>query len=155
MNVSDLIDRYQLTAHPEGGYFREVYRSDQSVHACASDLKRDAVTHIYFLLVKGEVSRFHKVLHDEIWNFYEGDPLRLITIEEDISNEVLLGGVQGRYVSVVPGESYQAAESTGLYTLAGCTVAPGFEFADFSFLSDDPKSSDRVHSQFPEYQRFF
>ncbi|MBF0240178.1 MAG: cupin domain-containing protein, partial [SAR324 cluster bacterium] len=115
---------------------------------------RSAVTHIYFLLVKGQISRFHKVLHDEIWNFYEGSPLRLIQFDGVQLAETMLGPGCETYVSIVPPKVYQASETTGEYSLVGCTVAPGFDFADFSFLKDDATQVDvlmRIHA---DYQRF-
>ena len=135
--MQELIDRYQLQPHPEGGYYREIYRSDLQISSPRSDAERSAVTHIYFLLTKGQVSRFHRVIHDEIWNFYAGAPLRLITCDESGFGEELLGGNGGDYAAIVPGGCYQAAESTGDYSLVGCSVAPGFDFADFSFLADN------------------
>jgi predicted cupin superfamily sugar epimerase len=81
MNVQKLIDRYKLIPHPEGGYYREAYRSEQILYSPAAGKKRRALTHIYFLLPAGQVSRFHKVIHDEVWNFYAGAPLKLKLIE--------------------------------------------------------------------------
>lgn len=147
-----LIEKYQLQPHPEGGYYREVYRSEQEVESAFSGEKRNAVTHIYFLLVKGEVSRFHKVLHDEIWNFYEGAPLKLIEFNGEDVEEKIIGARNESYVSIIKGGVFQAAESTGEYTLVGCSVAPGFDFKDFSFLSE--KQQIIVKKHFPEYNRF-
>ena len=134
--MQHLIDKYNLIPHPEGGYYRELFRSNQIVISSVPDQKRNAVTHIYFLLLRGQVSRFHKVLHDEIWNFYEGSPLRLIKFNGDKIEEVIIGKNSDSYVDVVPGGLFQAAETTGEYSLVGCTVAPGFDFADFSFLTN-------------------
>ncbi len=111
--MHNLIDKYNLVSHPEGGYYDVVYESKQAVISPVVNKDRKAVTHIYFLLLKGQVSLLHKVAHDEIWNFYEGDPVKLIkfdglTIEEDI-----IGSGCRDYVSIVEGGIYQAAESTG------------------------------------------
>ena len=76
--MQNLIDKYKLVPHPEGGYYAVLYESEQTVMSPVVNKDRKAVTHIYFLLLKGQVSIFHKVAHDEIWNFYEGDPLKLI-----------------------------------------------------------------------------
>lgn len=122
-NPDDLIKKYKLQPHPEGGYFREVYRSEQELISGVANDKRNAVTHIYFLLKQGEFSKFHRVLHDEIWNFYEGAPLKLIEFDGEIIVEKVIGDY-GKYVSVVKGGVFQAAESTGEYTLVGCSVAP-------------------------------
>jgi len=159
--VQLLIEQYQLQAHPEGGYFREVYRSTQTVHSDVVNDTRHAATHIYFLLSAGQFSRFHRVLHDELWHFYAGAPLRLVTYNTDEQSvcEQLIGETNpsydddmGEYMALVPAGDFQAAESTGAYSLVGCTVAPGFDFADFSFFST--AYAQFVTSRFPDYQRF-
>lgn len=133
--VIELIEKYGLEPHPEGGYFKEEYRSNQLLQSPISANKRNAVTHIYFLLTKGQFSRFHKVVHDEIWNYYEGDPIRLVEYDGSEIVETVIGPGEKDYYKVIKGGVFQAAESTGIYTLVGCTVAPGFDFKDFSFLN--------------------
>jgi len=150
-NVQDIIDRYNLQPHPEGGYYKEIYRSEQEVVSKQNSEKRNAVTHIYFLLKIGQFSRFHRVLHDEIWNFYEGSPLKLIEFDGEKIEEVFIGSENGSYTYVVKGGIFQAAESTGEYSLVGCSVAPGFDFKDFSFLNEEPKMLDSLKTDFPEY----
>lgn len=136
--AEELVRRLKLEEHPEGGYYRETWRSPTSVLSPIVNAQRSAVTDIYFLLTKGQVSRFHKVKHDEIWNFYEGSPLRLYVY--DPKNQKLsihlIGPIPGcsSYKIVVQNNFWQAAESLGEFSLAGCTVAPGFDFGDFSFL---------------------
>lgn len=78
-----IIDALELSPHPEGGYFKEIYRSETTVLSPHAGEMRSALTDIYFLLISGQVSRFHRVLHDEIWHFYEGAPLMLVEIEAD------------------------------------------------------------------------
>lgn len=152
--MQHIIDQYQLEPHPEGGYFREVHRSGTRVASPAVLADRSAVTHIYFLLLKGQVSRFHRVMHDEIWNFYQGDPIALLQYNGNtLSRETIGPGCNG-YALVMNGGIYQAAESTGNYSLVGCTVAPGFDFADFSFLADDPEAASDFNRQHHEYSRF-
>ena len=147
-----LIDQYQLTPHPEGGYYKEIYRSAQSVTSPVTGEERQAVTQIYFLLTRGEVSRFHRVVHDEIWHFYQGSPLALIQYDgEKVTRQVI--GPETGYTAVVPGGVWQAAESCGDYTLVGCTVAPGFDFKDFTFLSDQPAQAEFMQAHHP-YHRF-
>ena len=153
-DMQQLIDKYKLVPHPEGGYFREVFRSGQTVFSSVAHTNRDAVSHIYFLLTKGQVSRFHKVLHDEIWNFYAGAPLRLMKYDGGRIEEEIIGTDGNSYVSFVAGGLYQAAESTGEYSLVGCTVAPGFEFGDFSFLSDNPDAVTDFMQKHHEYEKF-
>ena len=152
--MQKLIDKYHLVPHPEGGYFSEFYRSEQSVKSAAVNQDRRSVTHIYFLLPEGQVSIFHKVVHDEIWHFYEGDPIKLLKYDGFGTEEDIIGAARNGYVSIVKGGVYQAAESTGAYSLVGCTVAPGFEFEDFSFLRDEPELKERFLEEFPDYRRF-
>lgn len=156
--AAELIDILELSLHPEGGYYKEVYRSKSKLTSPENNKVRNAVTDIYFLLVSGQISRFHKVVHDEIWNFYEGAPLELIEINSDtleISRTVLGNNEHTlKYKHCVEGNNWQAAYSTGEYTLAGCTVAPGFEFSDFEFLKDDKEFHDRILKNHPELSEF-
>lgn len=134
----DIIKALKLLPHPEGGYYKEVYRSNSVLHSPTVDAERPALTCIYFLLEKGQVSRFHRVKHDEVWNFYLGDPLRLIELNAGKKSEIRLGQTQNPpcFQHTIQANNWQAAETTGEYSLVGCSVAPGFDFADFSFLSD-------------------
>ena len=150
--MQEIIEKYQLTAHPEGGYYREIYRSEQQVNSSINGAPRAALTHIYFLLQAGQISRFHRVLHDEVWNHYEGAPIRLIGYNEKISNEKIIGPGCEDYTYVFPGGLWQAAESTGEYSLVGCSVAPGFDFADFSFMNE--AEGALLHEQCADYGRF-
>ncbi len=145
--MENLIKKYDLAPHPEGGYFKEIYRSGQTLESPITEETRNWVTHIYFLLVQGQISRFHRVIHDEIWNFYEGDPLQLILFDaKEIRTETIGPGCNG-YVTIVPGNTWQAAVTTGRYSLVGCTVAPGFDFSDFSFLTDTPGELERFRAE--------
>jgi len=153
IEVQKIIEKYHLKSHPEGGYYCEVYRSEQKVSSEKTIEPRNAVTHIYFLLTKGQFSRFHRVLHDEIWNFYEGSPLKLIEFDGQTVEEKIIGSENGSYVEVVKGGVFQAAESTGGYTLVGCSVAPGFDFKDFSFLTDEPSMLDTLNLKYSEYNK--
>lgn len=152
-DIQAIIEKYQLQPHPEGGYFREVYRSEQLVNSKLAGEERNAFTHIYFLLTKGQISRFHRVLHDEIWNFYEGSPLKLIEFDGQKIEEKVLGSENGTYVSVIKGGAFQAAETTGECSLVGCSVGPGFDFKDFSFLTDEPDKLATLNTKFPEYMK--
>jgi uncharacterized protein len=147
--AQELIQKLELEPHPEGGYFKEVYRSDLKVESSAVGATRAAVTEIYFLLCRGQLSRFHRVEHDEFWHVFEGASLRLIDSDLNESQEILLGAEQLHYQHCIRGGRWQAAETTGDYTLVGCTVAPGFDFSDFRFLSK--AESARFEES---YQRF-
>ena len=150
--AKELIETLGLIEHPEGGYFKEAYRSGINVFSPTAESERSAVTEIYFLLCKGQVSRFHKVLHDEFWHFFEGAPLRLIDGDLQSFEGFELGGASTHYQHCIQGGRWQAAESTGDYTLVGCTVAPGFDFADFAFLSE--AEADSVKQHFATYAKF-
>lgn len=150
--VQKIIEKHHLKSHPEGGYYCEVYRSEQNVSSEKTIEQRNAVTHIYFLLAKGQFSRFHRVLHDEIWNFYKGSPLKLIEFDGQKIEKKIIGSENGSYVSVVKGGIFQAAETTGEYSLVGCSVAPGFDFKDFSFLTNEPEMLDTLNLKYSEYK---
>src|SRR5512145_2478745 len=122
----------ELKEHPEGGRFREVYRSNNTVSLQNGRIK-SAVTHIYFSLNTGEVSKFHKVDSDEIWNLYQGGGLKLYTWDGSGTPPLCteLSANNNCYCHVVPAGVWQAAEPISDKVLVGCTVAPGFEFADF------------------------
>ena len=153
-NVQEIIDYYQLEKHPEGGYFREVYRSELLVYSENVNDNRSALTDIYFLLTEGEISRFHKVLHDEVWHFYEGSPLKIIDYNGSSYQEKIIDdqiGTDFRYT--VKAGHFQAAESLGEYSLVGCIVAPGFDFKDFSFM-DDKKEQEKLISAHVNLKRF-
>lgn len=153
-----LIAALELSPHPEGGYFREMYRSATVVHSPAADAARNALTDIYFLLQAGQISRFHRVLHDEIWHFYEGDALILLEFNpaDMVMNQVVLSaaGVVPNYKHCVKGSNWQAASSAGAYSLVGCTVGPGFTFNDFQFLSDNSGLQTTFLQRFPQYGKF-
>jgi predicted cupin superfamily sugar epimerase len=105
---------------------------------------RAALTTIYFLLPAGQVSRWHRVTSDEVWHYYEGAPLELVMADAAMTRLTrrVLGPVGDGMapVATVPASEWQAARSTGAYTLTGCTVGPGFEFDDFEMLvTGDPR----------------
>jgi len=155
--IKTIIKKYQLEKHPEGGFYKEIYRSDLKVKSPAVQYKeRSSITDIYFLLAQGQISRFHRVIHDEIWNFYEGDPLKLITYNPQTNqlSEFILGKENGFYKTVIAGGVFQAAETTGLYSLMGCTVAPGFDFEDFIFLKECDEELKKILSISPTYQNY-
>ncbi|MBM3751430.1 MAG: cupin domain-containing protein [Acidimicrobiia bacterium] len=153
-----LIRQLSLRPHPEGGWYSEVFRSRHLVTADGRRGERSALTTIYFLLVSGQCSRLHRVASDEAWHFHEGDPLELVSCDPEFERceHVRLGPWDGtvRPAHVVPAGYWQAARPTGAYTLVGCTVGPGFDFADFAMLSDDPDAASRLCARFPELEEF-
>jgi predicted cupin superfamily sugar epimerase len=146
--AAQLIEALRLAPHPEGGFFREIYRSVSRVQPDDGRQDRDAATTIYFLLVEGTHSRWHRVLSDEVWHLYEGGPLELFSAppSADQVQRVVLGRAieSDGPVHVVPAGWWQSARPLGAYVLAGCTVAPGFAFEDFSFLRDDAEAMARL-----------
>lgn len=151
--AEELIHSLRLQPHPEGGRFREVFRSRDRVARLGTAVERAALTSIYFLLPAGEHSRWHRVESDEVWHFYEGDPLELLWLGADgrVRRETL-GPVsaEAQPVRVVPAGCWQAARPRGAYTLVGCSVAPGFDFADFALLADHPAEAEAARRHFPE-----
>jgi uncharacterized protein len=151
--AATLVTTLGLVRHPEGGYYRELYRSQASVQPADGRGPRTALTTIYFLLAGEAVSRWHRVQSDEVWHFYEGAPLDLWTAspQGDYVNQyklVPLEGAQGP-VWTVPAEWWQAARSTGAYTLVGCTVGPGFDFGDFALAADQPAAAAALRAASP------
>ncbi len=127
-----------LAPHPEGGYYRESFRAPLAVDVPQGT--RAASTAIYFLLPAGSFSALHRVRSDEVWHHYEGDPIELYMLLEDGEAQVVRLGhdlARGdRPQVVVPAGVWQAAVPVGdRFALCGCTVAPGFDFADFELPS--------------------
>lgn len=139
--VTALVERFQLLPHPEGGYYKEMYRSagqiPQSVLPERFSGNRCFSTAIYFLLQQGNFSAFHRIQSDECWHFYAGDSLHLHVIHPNGVYELLKLGndlAAGEcFQAIVPAGSWFASETApgGNYSFVGCTVAPGFDFADF------------------------
>jgi predicted cupin superfamily sugar epimerase len=129
LSAAEIIARLQLAPHPEGGHFRETFRDSR----CDAS-GRAASTAIYFLLARGERSHWHRVDAVETWHYYAGDALTLRIADAHGVRVVRLGAdltTDEVPQAIVPAHAWQAAESTGDWTLVGCTVAPGFEFAHF------------------------
>jgi predicted cupin superfamily sugar epimerase len=131
-----------LQPHPEGGHFREVFRSTAAVEPLDGRPRRSALTVIDFLLGAGERSAWHQVRSDEAWHLLEGGPLWLWCVPPTLDrlDRLRLGlasaqGVMPRHV--VPAGWWQAAEPEGAYALVGATVGPGFDFDDFRFGRED------------------
>jgi len=129
------IETLRLAPHPEGGAYRELHRSKSEVRL-ADGRVRPALTHIYFHLGAHEHSRFHRVEQEEVWNLYQGDGLRLWIYDESthILRELVLARAAEAFCAVVPAGCWQASEPRSGPVLAGCTVAPGFDFQDFRLL---------------------
>jgi len=135
MDADQIIAALGLAPHPEGGYYRETFRDAEPKG------ERAHSTAIYFLLKAGQVSRWHRVDAVEIWHWHAGAPLALAIAPPEGPAEMLRLGpavLDGeRPQGVVPKGSWQQARSLGAWTLVGCTVSPGFEFAGFEMAADD------------------
>uniref|UniRef100_A0A7S2Y1H2 DUF985 domain-containing protein n=1 Tax=Fibrocapsa japonica TaxID=94617 RepID=A0A7S2Y1H2_9STRA len=154
-----IIEKYELIPHPEGGYYKESFRSDVKVQVGSSsgDGKiRTASTAIYFLMTPESVSRLHKIKSDEVWHFYLGTSITVVELDEKT------GGYKTTIVgpNVLDGEFVQYTVKAGTwfgsfpntlsvnedsFSFVGCTVSPGFEFEDFEL-----GSRGRLAEQFPE-----
>lgn len=166
MNARDLIQKFSLEPHPEGGYFKETYRSEDVVDCSlfeggkrrfgrddrTGQLKRNTSTGIYFLLPEGSRSCLHRIKSDEMWHFYLGGPMCVVEIDEGGKlTETILGQdiVVGQVVQhVVPaGVWFGGYPLDGTdYSFVGCTVAPGFDFSDFE-LAD----RESMMKSFPQH----
>ncbi len=155
-DASYWLEKLQLTSHVEGGAFREVYRSELILPRKSLPLffqgDRSASTHIYFLLAAGQFSAFHRIAGDELWHFYYGDPLLVYEIGHNSRLTVHRLGTDPE-----KGESFQTVIKAGSwfasvpapdseYALVGCTVAPGFDFADFELAK-----GTALAQQYPEH----
>jgi hypothetical protein len=143
-----------LVAHPEGGRFREVFRSARVVTSHQGHC-RAALTHIYFSLQPGEVSRLHRVSADEVWNLYRGELRLTCWAGGDAPPErIVLSACVDRFCHVVPAGTWQAAEPLAGDVLVGCSVAPGFTFADFELLRGGTETARRIVGLEPAMARF-
>lgn len=156
--IQNLIHQYNLLPHPEGGYFKETYRSEESIPASGLPLRfsggRTFSTAIYFLLLKDLFSAFHRIKSDECWHFYEGESLKVHVLHLDGTYELIRLGKNREegevYQAIVPAGAWFASETSGEYSFVGCTVAPGFDFADFELAraaelkSEHPKSASLI-----------
>jgi uncharacterized protein len=143
MTADDVIRLLGLEPHPEGGHYRETFRD-----AATGGSSRAASTAIYFLLRAGEVSRWHRVDAVEVWHWHAGAPLLLSLAEAENRRDIRVGidlAAGERPQAVVPAHAWQQAQSLGAWTLVGCTVAPGFDFAGFEMAPPgwEPAASQR------------
>jgi predicted cupin superfamily sugar epimerase len=146
--AADLIASLQLVPHPEGGFYRQIYKSPITVR----NGSRAALTIIYFLLPEGHVSRWHRVASDEVWTHLRGEPLRLHRFDGVAAGAHVVDGSSPLHV--VPAGEWQAAEPLGSHALVACFVAPGFEFADFALMADDAEAAASLRQIAPALLRF-
>lgn len=141
--IAELIERFHLQAHPEGGFYSEEYRSEMEL----PQLGRQLMTSIYFLLPSAHVSHFHRIKSDELWFFHEGSPLTVHTLDENGHTEHRVGLqlndeqtpqllVKG---NTIFGSSVNEPDS---YSFVSCVVAPGFDFRDFELFTSEELLAD-------------
>lgn len=154
-SVHQLVTHFQMESHPEGGYYKEVYRS-KGVLALQSEtglISRHYCTSIYFLLPGNTFSAFHRIKSDELWHFYAGDPIEIFVLNKDKKLEVILLGNRPErgevFQAVVEGGCWFASRTSNQegYGLAGCTVSPGFDFEDFEMAE-----RAQLLQEFPGYE---
>lgn len=156
--AEEIIKALNLEPHPEGGYFKETYRSQGTIMPDSLDPaykgSRNYATCIYFLLTSDSFSAFHRIKQDEIWHFYDGSPIRLHTISETGEHATFIIGrnlAAGEVPQlVVPGGHWFAAEVIlqNDYSLVGCTVSPGFSFEDFEL-----PTRQELTAKFPTHEK--
>lgn len=156
--VESLVQKLQLLPHPEGGYYKETYRSEGVIRRDALGTEfngdRNYATSIYFLLTSDNFSAFHRIKQDEIWHFYKGSAIRLhmISPNGEYTSHLIGADIAAGEVPqfVVPAGYWFASEvsKANSYSLAGCGVAPGFDFADF----DLPARKDLI-ALYPEHEQ--
>ncbi len=156
--VKRIVERFELEPHPEGGFYREVYRSttklDHPGIPAGSKAERSAGTLIYFLLSGGDFSAFHRVRSsDEIWHLYAGGPLEIFVIDDagQLERRVLTTDVSaGEPTTMIPAGNWQSARlAAGAdWALGGCTVAPGFDYEDFEM----PPAAELL-ARYPAHER--
>jgi len=157
LSAEELVGRLELARHPEGGWYRESYRSMDVVPAFALPEKfggpRACCTAIYFLLERGEISALHRIKSDELWHFHAGTTLTIHVITQlgehltmDLGRDLDSGAA---FQAMVPAGCWFGAElsGAGAYALVGCTVSPGFDFADFEMGS----RAELLH-EFPQHE---
>lgn len=157
-NVIEIIEKLNLLPHPEGGYYREVYRSNEKISTRGLpprySTERTFSTSIYYLLQSDQFSSFHKIKSDEIWHFYSGSPIAIHLFFQDRKYEKVIMGnkIEDNQLLqyVIPKETWFAAEpiDKDSYSLVGCGVAPGFEFEDFELA--ERKDLSKI---FPDYEK--
>jgi predicted cupin superfamily sugar epimerase len=142
MNIpSKFIREYRLQPHPEGGWYKETYKSSEQISSHALPVRfggdRPYSTAIYFLLEQGNFSSFHRIKSDECWHFYTGGPLQIFEIAEDGNLQVITLGNDvskgHRFQYIVRASRWFASRPApeSEFCFVGCTVSPGFDFADF------------------------
>jgi len=152
------IQKLQLNKHPEGGHYREVYRSGEviSIDTPVKNLKRNISTSIYFLLEGSQISKFHRLKSDELWHYYDGTSVKVYSIDENGKLTITILGKKTEdgevYQAVIKKNNWFSAEviNKRSFALIGCTVSPGFDFSDFELAT-----REFLLSSFPQHKNWF
>ena len=152
MSAQNIIDKLKLIRHPEGGFYRETYRSD---HVIVNDRNEDRnlSTVIYYFLEDEDKSRFHRIQSDELWFFHLGEPLEIILIERKQLTTTTLGNdiEQDEFPQVrIPANTWFAAQVKNAkgFSLVSCVVSPGFDFADFELAKREDLMQQFPHLKY-------
>jgi len=149
MNAEEIIKSLGLVQHPEGGFYKETYRSVQSMETERGEI-RNVCTAIYFLLENENRSLFHRIKSDELWFFHQGESLEIVLIEEGTLKTIILGNrlEEGEVLqALIPANTWFASgvRDANAYSLVSCTVAPGFDFADFELAKREHLLQEYPH----------
>mgnify|MGYP001627122217 CR=1 FL=1 len=155
INARSLISELQLLAHPEGGFYREMYRSEENIPLSALNgqyqSERSLVTSIYFLLESHDKSRYHRLLSDEFWFYHAGSPVEIFFLNEERGlTSIVLGPLPMAQQVIIPKNTWFAAQplpAQADFCLVSCIVSPGFHFDDFE-LAD----STKLITTFPAFE---
>lgn len=148
------IKKLELLPHPEGGYYRETYASGIQTNFEGFSASRRVSTAIYYLLQQNDFSAFHRIKSDEMWHFYDGDPLEVFILEEEGALSMLRVGLhlsndEQPQALVSAGKWFASRVAKGgKFSLVGCTVAPGFDYQDFEMAD-----RERLVSQYPQHRK--
>ena len=155
----ELIKRYQLQEHPEGGHYKEVYRSKEIISTVGLPARfngqRPFSTAIYFLMEDNQFSAFHRIKSDECWHFYTGIGLHIYVLYSEGRGELLKLGDDLKngysFQQLVPAGCWFAAKPVhdNGFSFVGCTVAPGFDFADFELAK-----KEKLVNEYPRYSEW-
>ncbi len=149
--IQKIVEQLGLLPHPEGGFYSETYRGISQISTASGD--RSASTAIYFLLTANNFSALHRINSDELWHHYLGDPVHIHAIDQQGNYQQHLLGInfpEGQNPQItIPAGQWFGSESIGPfgYSLVGCTVSPGFDFADFEL-----GNRQTLFKMFPQHQ---
>jgi uncharacterized protein len=151
MNASYLIQKLQLQAHPEGGFYKETYRSEELI-TTADGRVRNVFTSIYFLLENEEKSHFHRIKSDETWYFHQGETMEIVVLQDgelqilSLGNNLEMGEVP--FLTILANTWFASKiKSNRGYSLVSCVVGPGFDFGDFELAN-----KKQLLEEYPEFK---